>query len=419
MTLSDQQFITTINMSSPRNVMNVKSIVSNFLNAVLGSMHKTRARAFGACVESVLSGNALYVTSIGRGIVTQAYEKHAIKRADRLLSNSHLYESRLLVYKRMTTLLTSHLTQPVIHVDWSDLNKQKTLFLLRASLSFKGRALTLYEEVHPLETKEKATTHNDFLNRLKILLPTTCTPIIVTDAGFKRPWFKSVTSHGWHFVGRVRGKVCLSPDGNQGEWCKALFPRSTSTPTLMKNWFMGNKLPYRVNLILYKAKSKGRIAKTTKGLRQQSNYSRKNARRANDPWVLVTSLPARLELAKRVVNIYSNRMQIEESFRDCKSERFGLGMSSHGTKRLKRMSILVLIASVGHLLLTLIGLLGERMNAHCRFQANTIKTRAVLSYFYLGMRLYKRPGWNVAVKEWRKGIESFLIKLAKAQEATI
>ncbi|MGY5537895.1 hypothetical protein, partial [Vibrio brasiliensis] len=65
MTLSDQQFITTINMSSPRNVMNVKSIVSNFLNAVLGSMHKTRARAFGACVESVLSGNALYVTSIG------------------------------------------------------------------------------------------------------------------------------------------------------------------------------------------------------------------------------------------------------------------------------------------------------------------------------------------------------------------
>ncbi len=45
----------------------------------------------------------------------------------------------------------------------------------------------------------------------------------------------------------------------------------------------GNFNPYKVNIILYKAKSKGRVAKTKKGHRQQSNYSQKNARRAHEP----------------------------------------------------------------------------------------------------------------------------------------
>ena len=418
MAFRDLSFIYTTNLSAT-NAMNVQNIISNFFNSVLGSMHKTRAASFRACIESILSGNSLCVTSMGRGISTQAYEKHAIKRADRLLSNSKLYDSKLVLYKHMTTLLTSHLSQPVIHVDWSDLNEQKTLFLLRASLSFEGRTLTLYEEVHPLETKEKATTHNQFLDMLAWLLPSSCKAIIVSDAGFKRPWFKAVRKHGWHFVGRVRGKVCLSSDGQKGPWCKALFPQATSVPKLLKAWYMGNKSPYQINLILYKAKPKGRIAKNKKGLRQQSNYSRKNARRASEPWVLVTSLPACRNLATRVVGIYGKRMQIEESFRDGKSERYGLSMSSHGTKSPQRMSILVLIGTIAHTLLTLLGLLGEQMGVQYRFQANTVKKRRVLSYFKLGLRLYNKSGWKVTLDDWRATIDQLFLKLVKAQEVRI
>jgi len=70
--------------------MNALAIVNKVVTLVSYNMHKTRLNAVTACVKSLLNGSAATVTSIGRGISTQAYEKHRIKRADRLLSNSHL-----------------------------------------------------------------------------------------------------------------------------------------------------------------------------------------------------------------------------------------------------------------------------------------------------------------------------------------
>ena len=70
--------------------MNALSIVNKVISLVSYNMHKSRLNAVTACVKSLLSGSAATVTSIGRGIDTKAYEKHRIKRADRLLSNSHL-----------------------------------------------------------------------------------------------------------------------------------------------------------------------------------------------------------------------------------------------------------------------------------------------------------------------------------------
>merc|ERR1712023_388484 len=61
-------------------------------------MHKTRRDAVTACVKSLLNGSAATVTSIGRGISTKAFEKHRIKRADRLLSNPHLLSETPLIY---------------------------------------------------------------------------------------------------------------------------------------------------------------------------------------------------------------------------------------------------------------------------------------------------------------------------------
>ena len=64
----------------------------------------------------------------------------------------------------------------MILVDWSDLNPYKNHFLLRASVAMDGRALTLYEEVHGLDTKEKPATHRTFLSRLKQMLSAECRP---------------------------------------------------------------------------------------------------------------------------------------------------------------------------------------------------------------------------------------------------
>ncbi len=69
-------------------------------------------------------------------------------------------------------------------MDWSDCDPRKQHFLLRASVAVAGRALTLYEEVHLVSSKEKSATHKQFM---KTMLPEYCRPIIITDAGFRTP----------------------------------------------------------------------------------------------------------------------------------------------------------------------------------------------------------------------------------------
>jgi uncharacterized protein with von Willebrand factor type A (vWA) domain len=55
-------------------------------------------------------------------------------------------------------------------------------------MAVKGELITLYKEVHSNKTK-KTAIHKAFLEMLHTLLPSDYHPIIVTDAGYKSPWF--------------------------------------------------------------------------------------------------------------------------------------------------------------------------------------------------------------------------------------
>lgn len=166
--------------------MNATTILNKIIPIVSPNMHKTRRQALIACLQSLTQGSLCTVTNIGRGIRSNAYEKHRIKRSDRLLSNPNLQRESLSIYAYMCHLFTTS-KSPIISVDWSDLDARKQHFLIRATVSFDGRPLTLYEEVHDIKTKEKRSTHKRFLSTLKALLPKHSKPIIVTDAGFKTP----------------------------------------------------------------------------------------------------------------------------------------------------------------------------------------------------------------------------------------
>ena len=132
--------------------MNARAILTNIVSFVTPKMHATRQKAVADCVHSLASGSAATVTSIGRGIHSDAYEKHNIKRADRLLSNQHLLRERPLIYGTVCRLFCTA-KHPTISIDWSNLDECKRHFLLRASLNFDGLVITLYEEVHPLMAK--------------------------------------------------------------------------------------------------------------------------------------------------------------------------------------------------------------------------------------------------------------------------
>lgn len=389
--------------------MNATTILNKILSLVSPNMHKTRRNALSACVLSLAQGNLCTVTSIGRGIQSKAYEKHRIKRSDRLLSNPNLRYEALSIYAYICRLFVIQ-TRPIISVDWSDLDARGQHFLIRASMAFEGRSITLYEEVHDKLTKEKPKTHRQFLSVLKALLPSKAKPIIVTDAGFKTPWLDEVVKQGWDYVGRVRRPRKYYDDSLQAWRCiSTLFSSANQKPKHLELKHRQSS-PITNQFVLYKSSPKGRHSINQKGKRRASLSSLTAARGAKEPWLLVSSLPVNRLFAKRCVRAYETRMQIEEGFRDMKSSRFGLGFELNFTSKIERLSNLILLTTVTALLLVLIGKVIELTGYAKRFQVNTLRKRRVLSHFYLGKRAIMTR-FQIPKKEWQDGIRQLVQQL--------
>lgn len=97
--------------------MNVKQTLSKCLTNITPTMHKTRRSSLFSAIESTINGGTLSVTGLGRNMDNNAYEKHRIKRVDRLCSNLNLQHEIPFIYTRMCHLLVGALKQPIIHVN--------------------------------------------------------------------------------------------------------------------------------------------------------------------------------------------------------------------------------------------------------------------------------------------------------------
>jgi hypothetical protein len=153
---------------------------------------------------------------------------------NRLLRNGLLQVERQSLYKVMLSFVVTSGTSPWIHIDWTCINATTNLYVLRASLSMKGRSIVLYEECHPKKNENNHATHKEFLNKLKVLLGPEVKPVIVTDAGFRAPWFAHILKLGWDFVGRLRNKnlICLD---NAPAWAlsSTYFKQASSIPSYL------------------------------------------------------------------------------------------------------------------------------------------------------------------------------------------
>jgi len=80
-------------------------------------------------------------------------------------------------------------------------------------------------------------------------------------------------------------------------------------------------------------------------------------------------------------------MQIEESFRDLKSTRFGLSMELYRTYQVERLHVLLLIAHFALIVAWLMGKSTELTEQHWQYQANTVRTRKVLATIFIGLKM--------------------------------
>lgn len=381
--------------------MKVASILNTFLHHVTPTMHKARRKVLNVMVTSLISGAHLSVTSLGRNIDSKTTEKHQIKRSMRLCGNPHLHYEIGTIYSFMTHHLIGHQQHPVILVDWSDLDPRKQHFLLRASVAIEGRSLTVLEEVYALTKKEKPSVHKAFMTKLKSMLPPSCTPIIVTDAGFRVPWFKLIESLGWDYVGRVRNRTfCKNKTDKDWYPIKDLYRFASTIEKNLGTYQLCRNASITCRFVIYQGTKKGRHNFTATGDKtRKSKHSRVHSVREKEPWLLATSLKAKSRReAKKIVKLYRARMQIEESFRDLKS---GLNFNESNTRTLEYLSVLLLLAMLAQYVLFLLGMAVKLSKQHLRYQANSLKTGTILSYQFIGLRAFKDRSLKLRRCDWQ------------------
>jgi hypothetical protein len=224
------------------------------------------------------------------------------------------------------------------------------------------------------------------------MLPPDCRPIVVSDAGFRTPWFKEVEALGWDWVGRIRNRHQVQLCG-EAAWipCKRLYDKATSTPRALGQARLTQNNPITCRLVLYKGKPKGRVHLNRLGQASRSSHNRKHAQSQREPWLLGTSLPEGFKHAEKVVKLYALRMKIEEAFRDVKSTRFGLSLELHRTYQVERLQNLLLIATLALMVAWLMGKATELTGQHRHYQANTVRNRVVLSTIFVGLKVIDDP----------------------------
>jgi len=372
--------------------MRASVILQERLREGVEIVHVKQWSALWRAVSGLLGQGQLWLTALGRALPGSTSDKHRIKAADRLLGNAAIQLALPAIYAVLARFMLRKQRRPVIAVDWTG-GGSSAFYILTAALCFQGRALPLYSRTFPVKRKCSPKAEREFLTAFAKLMPRHCSPILVTDAGFQTKWFDAVREIGWDFVGRLRGTKLV---WFGGKWLRleevhALAGKKAKDLGVCRLRKLGTRMH---RLVLSKRrKLKGRHRLSTLGTRRQRTADRQRSTAAREPLLLVTSLQER---PTNVVEIYGLRMQIEETFRDLKSHRFGWSLEDVRCRSAARVDVLLLIAALATVALHMVGLAALWRKLNRGLQANTERRRVVFSTFFLG-RLVIRQGLHQTI----------------------
>ncbi len=368
--------------------MHANAILTRVLGSCLTVLHAKRAAALLRITSALLRGSVASLTAIALYLDSASTLKHRIKSVDRLLGNNGLHLAREALYCGIAQRWLRGLSQLLVVVDWSDLSRDQKWHLLRASAVVEGRSVTLYEEVHPQKLLANAEVHRRFLERLAGIVPAEMNLIVMTDAGFHAPWFKMVVEQGWEFVGRIRGKNRIRW-GDEGEWIPArdLYAHAAERALDLGVGAYARSNPVAVRGVLGKRPRKGRHCLNMYGVKRSGRGSAKSARSAKEPWLLVSGLGLRHLGADAIVSLYSQRMRIEQSFRDTKNLRLGMGLDVTRSRSKQRLEMLLLIVHLASFVQRLIGECARQKQLELQFMSRRRAGYREVSMLTLGRRI--------------------------------
>lgn len=351
-------------------------------------LHAKRVLSLAHATSGVLRAGALGINAIGRGlsIARRTSQKHSVKQVDRLVGNTGIDVWQLLA--SWVPYVVADRSEVWVALDWTDFEPDGQATLAAKLISSHGRATPLVW----LSATQEDLKGNRFafeeklLRRLKETLPATIERVVVLiDRGFGdvRRW-QLLKSLGFDFVSRLRGPLLVTDDNGTTKSAAEWLPAHGKSLKLKDARLTEEKFEATF------------VAVKEPGMK--------------DGWLLATSLG---ELPpKDIVTRYGRRFTIEESFRDIKDLRFGMGLSAMRVSTPERRDRLLLLSAMAIALLTLLGAAGEAAGIDRHFKTNTSKKRQY-SLFRQGCDYYEfLPGMRDA---WAQPLIEKFDALLRAQ----
>jgi hypothetical protein len=327
------------------------------------TLHAKRVLSITSAVVGVINAVSLSIHAIGAGLAQASglHPKHTIKQVDRLLSNSALSVWALFAHWVPYALAATR--EIVVALDWTDFDADGHATIALSLVTAHGRATPLiWKSVPKTRLKDRRNIYEDeVLLRLHEVLPPGVQVTVLADRGFgDRKLYALLTDLGFAFVIRFRGDVTVQSAEGEVRLAREWVPTNGRLRQLAGARVTTDR--YRVDTV---------VAVKKRGMK--------------DAWCLAVH-GARLNAAV-AVRLYAKRFTIEETFRDTKDLRYGLGLSATHVRDVGRRDRLLLICAMAMTLLTVLGAAGESLGMDRMLKANTVKTRTH-SLFRQGCHYY-------------------------------
>lgn len=310
-------------------------------------------RAITAGVLGIAEAGALGISLIGQGLASAegGHAKHTIKRIDRLLSNRNLQLEQLdLPWVRF---VLGQRDDAVIALDWTEYARDGHHTIAANLITSHGRATPLCWKTVPaaaLSEGGRRDAEDTLLLRLRAAIPAHVRVTLVADRGFgDTALYDFLTGEQWDFVIRFRQGIHVTTANTAVAVPAATLISDSGRARMFKQAAVTTKAYPVAGVVTAKAKG------------------------MQDAWCLATS---RSDLsASAVVKLYGRRFTIEETFRDQKDPRFGLGLAQVRIRNPARRDRLILLAALAQALLTLLGAASEATGLDRTLKANTVTKR--------------------------------------------
>jgi hypothetical protein len=309
--------------------------VESLANGATGAMGAARA--------------AIHAIGAAYAEVAEIKPRHGVKQVDRYLSNKGIDVEALT--PAWAAFVIGSRREVVLALDWTDFEADDHSTLCAYVVTTHGRATPLcWKTVRKSSLGDGARTEVEIalIERLGRAISPDVAITLLADRGFgNQVLYQVLELLGWNYIIRFRGDITVTYDG-ESKPARAWLPPSGRATKLRHAKVTHEQTPVGAVVVV-------------------------QAKRMKEPWCLATNLG---ELhATAIVKLYGRRFTIEETFRDQKDLRFGMGLRETRIRKEARRDRLLMLLALAQALLTLLGAASERSGLDDYLKVNTVKRR--------------------------------------------